>query len=242
MKIIKVDATTSTNELSKTLNSQEITENFCVSTEFQINGRGHQNSSWQSGKSKNLMFTVVYNDLNLNLEKRFCLNALVCLNLYNVLKKLNIGNLKLKWPNDILADNYKICGILIENTIVGTTVRNSYVGVGLNVNQAQFEKLPNASSLKLLTGINFDRDELLNNIIEEFKDLPQELLSNSPQNIINVYKRYLYGYNFTTEFILPNSNLNKGKIKNVGLDGKLAVKFESGITSRFEHKAIRQLY
>lgn len=242
MKLIKVDATTSTNELSKSLNTQEIKGDFCVSAEFQLNGRGQQNTSWQSEKSENLMFTVVYNGINLDLDKRFCLNAVVCLSIYNVLKKTDIKNLTLKWPNDILAEGFKICGILIENSIVGTTIKHAYIGIGLNVNQTQFDNLPQASSLKKLTGKNFDRSVLLDKLLEELEDLPNELKANSTQNIINVYKRYLYGFNMELEFELPDSQRKSGKIKDIETDGKLLIEFESGERKYFEHKAIRQLY
>lgn len=242
MKLIKVDATTSTNELSKSLNTQEIKGDFCVSAEFQLNGRGQQNTSWQSEKSENLMFTVVYNGINLDLDKRFCLNAVVCLLIYNVLKKTDIKDLTLKWPNDILAEGFKICGILIENSIVGTTIKHAYIGIGLNVNQTQFDNLPQASSLKKLTGKNFDRSVLLDKLLEELEDLPNELKANSTQNIVNVYKRYLYNFNKVQKFELPNLEYKRGKIKDIELDGRLLIEFEFGERKHFEHKAIRQLY
>jgi len=242
MKIIKVDATTSTNELSKALNIKGRHENFCVSAEFQLNGRGQQNTSWQSNRSENLMFTVVYNNINLDVNRRFCLNALVCLSIFNVLKSLDIKNLNLKWPNDILADGFKVCGILIENSIIGTKIKHSYVGIGLNVNQTRFKNLPNASSLKILTGIELDKDKLLNQLLGELKEVPEELESNSAQNIINVYKRYLYGFNVKKKFQLPDLTIKKGKIKDIELEGKLLIEFESGKLNSFEHKAIRQIY
>jgi BirA family biotin operon repressor/biotin-[acetyl-CoA-carboxylase] ligase len=242
MKLIKVDATTSTNELAKSLNKKKQKGNFCVSAEFQRSGRGQQNTSWQSNKSENLMFTIVYNTIDLNLDMRFCLNAMVCLGIYNVLKTLGIKNLSLKWPNDILADDFKICGILIENSIVGNKIKHSYVGIGLNVNQTQFDNLPKASSLKSLTGTEFDRDLLLTKLIYELKNIPKEIDVNSAQNIINVYKRYLYGFNVVKEFKLPNAGLKTGKIKGVDLDGKLLIEFESGELNHFEHKAVQQIY
>lgn len=242
MKLIKVDATTSTNEMAKSLNNKYRVEDFCISAEFQEKGRGQQNTSWQSNRSENLMFTVVYNQLNLDIEKSFCLNAAVCLCLYNVLKKQNLEHIKLKWPNDILADNYKICGILIENTISGTKIKTSYVGIGLNVNQTKFENLPKANSLSSLTNKNFDRNKLLNEILFELKEIPKDLKSNSPENIINVYKRYLNGFNKTTKFKLLNQEIRSGKIRNVELDGRLSVEFDSGELMQFQHKEISQIY
>lgn len=242
MRIIKVDATTSTNELSKALNGNSRKDNFCVSAEFQMKGRGQQNTSWQSTASQNLTFTVVYNTIDLDIDKSFCLNAMVCLSIYNVLKTAGIKDLSLKWPNDIMADNYKVGGILIENSIVGTKIKHSYVGIGLNVNQTKFENLPQASSLKKLTGMEFDRNHLLDRLLEELQDIPRELHLNTPQNIINVYKRYVYRFNTVQYFVMPDSSRQKGKIKDVGLDGKLQVTFESGESQSFEHKAIRQTY
>ncbi|RRO21957.1 biotin--[acetyl-CoA-carboxylase] ligase [Flavobacteriaceae bacterium 14752] len=242
MNIVKVDATTSTNTLAKVLNKDRKEKSFCVSAEFQTQGRGQLNSSWQSSRSENLMFTVVFNEINLKTENQFALNALVCLGILRVLKTYDISNLSFKWPNDILSEQNKICGILIENTLNKNLIKTSYIGIGLNVNQTHFENLPKASSLKKIKNIHFDRNELLNKLIDELDEIPKELNTHSIEHIISVYKRYLYNYKKETEFALPKGNSFKGQIQDIATDGRLLVKQNSGQEQFYAHKEISQVF
>lgn len=242
MKIFKVDATTSTNSLGRILNRENKDKSFCVSAEFQSEGRGQHNSSWQSKKSENLMFTVVFNQLQLNVNNQFLLNALVCLNLFKILKKNDLPRLSLKWPNDILSEHFKICGILIENTLSQNMINKSYIGIGLNVNQTHFENLPQASSLRNLLDKSFDRNELLQEICDQLESIPESLKKCSAEKIINSYRNHLYKYNKESQFVLPNGEVHSAVIKDVALDGQLLVEFKSGKQTYFHYKQISQRY
>ena len=70
----------------------------------------------------------------------------------NALEKISIPELSIKWPNDILSENKKIGGILIENFFKKSKINTSIIGIGLNLNQEKFEKVPKATSLKMVTG------------------------------------------------------------------------------------------
>lgn len=242
MNIVKVDATTSTNALAKVLNKDQKEEKFCVTSEFQTHGRGQLNNQWQSLRSENLMFTVVFNQINLKIENQFVLNALVCLAILRVLKKHGIPNLKFKWPNDILSDQFKICGILIENTLKQDFIKSTYIGIGLNVNQMDFENLPKAKSLKAIKNNHFDRNTLLNQLVEELDEIPEELTLHSTEQIIMIYKRYLYNYRIKTQFFLPKGSSFFGQIKDIANDGKLLVKSNSGEENFYSHKSITQIF
>lgn len=242
MKIVKVDATTSTNHLSRVLNKENNKNDFCVSAEFQTEGRGQLNSSWQSKKSENLMFTIVFNRLQLNVKKQFLLNALVCLKIYKVLQTYNLPKLSLKWPNDILSGNSKICGILIENCLSGNLINTAFIGIGLNVNQTKFEDLPKASSLKKLLEHSLDRDSLLQNLVKEIETIPEKLKIENFDEIIKSYKKYLYNYNLNSQFVLPNGEMHSAAIKDIASDGQLLVKFKSGKEKYYHHKEISQQY
>ena len=151
MKIIKLDAIDSTNRFLKALSAQESRENFTVvSTESQTQGKGQRGSGWSSEKGKNLTFSVLYNQKAEQLTSLFTLNILVALSVLEALKTFSNLNFSIKWPNDILSENKKIGGILIENTFKNFGEVQSIIGIGLNINQSQFENLPQASSLFLL--------------------------------------------------------------------------------------------
>ncbi len=241
MKIVKVDATSSTNVLAKAMNVGKDLENFCLSAEFQTNGRGQQSNTWQSQKSKNLTFTLVFNKLQLHIQHRFLLSALVCVEIYHVLKLYNIHDVALKWPNDILADQQKICGILIENTLSGNFINTSYVGIGLNVNQVNFEGLHRAISLKTLLQKDIDRNVCLQRLADRLKTIPEKIAEFAPKNILNDYKSKLYRFELDSKFLLKNRMMT-GKIKDVASDGRLFVEFSDGTTEAFQHKEIQQVF
>jgi BirA family biotin operon repressor/biotin-[acetyl-CoA-carboxylase] ligase len=240
MRIVKVDATNSTNLLAKEINTNNSYENFCISAEYQTNGRGQLSSKWESEKAKNLTFTIVYNNLQLHVRHQFILNAFICMGIYKVLEPYQIGNLFLKWPNDILADRKKICGILIENALSGSLINTSYVGVGLNVNQKNFQNLPNASSLINILKREVDRDKLLEELISEFKKIPYQIHHLEPHAIIKKYKSRLYRFNLQSDFLIKNRH-NTGIIKDVDSDGRLSVALANGDLQKFQHKEITQI-
>lgn len=240
MKLVKVDATKSTNLLSKELNAKYNWKNFCVSAEYQEEGRGQQLNKWQSKKSKNLTFTLVYNHLNLKVDHQFILNILICLKIIEVLNSLNVNKLKLKWPNDILAGSKKICGILIENSLLGYTIKTSYIGIGINVNQKKFDDLPNADSLINILGRKIKRDWLLDKFLEQFSTV-YEIIENLDINeILNQYKAKLFKFNEISEF-KKNNDIIKGKITDIESDGRLMVTFDNGLVKKFQHKEISQI-
>ena len=75
----------------------------------------------------------------------------------------------IKWPNDILSVNKKISGILVENSLSLNQVNYSIIGVGINVNQVLFKKLPNATSLKKISNSDIIIQEVLNELIDNYK-------------------------------------------------------------------------
>jgi len=171
LKIIKLNATNSTNSFLKELGRDTALENFTiVVASEQKKGRGQQDSQWVSEPFKNLTFSVFTNEFVLEIRHQKYLNFAISLALFNTLSSYKIPNLSIKWPNDILSANKKICGILIENNIKGTKINSSIIGVGLNVNQERFlDSLNNVSSLKNICNLEFDLDLLLLKIIENLK-------------------------------------------------------------------------
>ena len=142
-------------------------ENYSVVVaEHQNVGRGQMGTVWESEYGKNLTFSVLVRFEDFKIEHQFYLSMAISLGVLNALEP-NVNNLLyVKWPNDILADKDKLCGILIENVLSSSTIKHSIIGIGLNVNQDQFsDNLQNVTSLKQLAGINFDKDKLIENII-----------------------------------------------------------------------------
>ena len=243
MKIIKLDAIDSTNRFLKALSAQESRENFTVvSTESQTQGKGQRGSGWTSETGKNLAFSVLYNQKIEEIASLFTLNIVVALSVVEALKTVSNLNFAIKWPNDILAENKKIAGILIENTFKNQNEVQSIIGIGLNVNQSQFENLPQASSLFLLESQLFDREALLISIVNRLEFNLNKLENLNEDYFWNAYHAILFKKDVVSAFELALGNRFVGKIQKVTKDGKLEVLMEDDSVTFFDVKEVKMLY
>ena len=117
MNIIKLDAIDSTNNyLKKMILHEGINDYTVVTAKFQTEDKGQLGTKWESEHSKNLICSVYKKNINIKVQDQFVISALVSLALIKTLRKINLSNLNIKWPNDIMSDNKKICGILMKET------------------------------------------------------------------------------------------------------------------------------
>ncbi len=243
MNIIKLDATDSTNAYLKGLMLVQNLEDFTVVVaKKQLNGRGQMGTTWESEPGKNLTFSILKSKINLSTHNQFVLSICVSLAIYNALHKLQIPKLRVKWPNDIMSGNCKICGILIENTLIGDTIDSSVIGIGLNVNQIVFNNLPNVSSLKLLLGKTVNLEELLRNIISDLQGVFQQQQKEAQ---INLYKRYesvMFKRHKPATFKYTSGELFTGYIQGVSKSGQLRILIEDDIIKEFSLKEVTLLY
>ena len=178
-KIIHIDETDSTN---RWLREQGREEDMVVWADFQTAGRGQGTNKWESEQGKNLLFSILLHPKDIPANKQFAISMQVSLAICEALGE-RIGDLSIKWPNDIYWRNAKICGILIENRLQGSRIRDSIIGVGLNVNQRQFHSdAPNPVSLWQICEQETDREQLLKDILKAFdrhqgKELKAQYLS-----------------------------------------------------------------
>ncbi|MGM0635899.1 MAG: biotin--[acetyl-CoA-carboxylase] ligase [Bacteroidota bacterium] len=243
MKTYKIDSVASTNNYARDVyRSFDSVENFCVVARNQHQGKGQMGASWISEPGKNLTASFVLNKIDLSPKDQFKLSALVSLNLIYVLHSFGLFQVKLKWPNDLLSNNKKICGILIENILKADLINTCIIGVGLNVNQTTFENLPQASSLKKLLGKSFTIDEILQAIAIAFEKIPFQLKTWSSEKIYSEYHSYLFRKKSPSMFQLTSGEVIPGIIQHVNSDGKLIVQFEDEIQQDFEVKEIKLLY
>ncbi|ARV14959.1 biotin--[acetyl-CoA-carboxylase] ligase [Polaribacter sp. SA4-12] len=240
MKIIKLDAIDSTNSFLKNLSLTSALENLTVVvTQKQSKGRGQQESSWISEPYKNLTFSVFISLNDVKIIHRRYLNFAISLSIYNVLFDKKISKLSIKWPNDILSANKKICGILIENSFFGDKIKSAIVGIGLNVNQEIFpNSLPNVTSLKLETKITSDLDVLLNDILIELQNNIKLLESKYFHLLEKQYLDVLYKKNIPTMFKNSKDEIFMGFISGVSDDGNLQIQLEDDSIAEFGIKEV----
>lgn len=243
MKIIKLDAIDSTNLFLKTLAAQENCENFTVvSTELQKEGRGQRGAVWASEAGKNLTFSVLYHQKINQITSLFALNIVVALSVVDALKSVSNLNFKIKWPNDILAENKKIGGILIENTFKNQNEVQSIIGIGLNVNQENFENLPQASSIYVLENKILDKDALLISIVNQLEINLKQLIIVGEDYFWDAYHTILFKKDMVSTFEDISGKRFVGKIQQVTPEGKLEVMLEDVAVIHFDIKEVKMLY
>ncbi len=239
MKIIKLNAIDSTNSFLKEMAHNSTLENYTiVTTGTQTNGRGQMGTQWVSEPSKNLLCSVYVTFNGLPVSNQVLINYAVSLAIINTLEKYNVPKLAVKWPNDILSFNYKLCGTLVENVIQNNEVKSSVIGIGLNVNQIDFEKGFNATSIKKEIGREINLDKLLEDLISELK-ISIGYITNSATNILKEnYLKWLYKKNTPTMFKDCEGVLFMGKIIGVSSIGKLQIQLEDDAISEFGIKEV----
>ena len=117
--------------------------------DFQTAGRGQRGNKWESKEAENLTFTILFRPVFLHPAQQFCISQICSLGVCRYLRSKGLPA-QIKWPNDIYVGNKKICGMLIENSIMGDKLSGSISGIGLNLNQTVFSSdAPNPTSLLL---------------------------------------------------------------------------------------------
>lgn len=242
MPIIKLNAIDSTNNyLRRLINDEEVADYTIVLAKEQTQGRGQMGTVWNSESGKNLTFSV-FKDLSIHdVEFPFYISMAISLAILKAFKTLNIPNLSIKWPNDILSADKKICGILIEN-VIKNKLNSTIIGIGINVNQTEFENFPKASSLKNITGVHYNLDEVLQLIILYTKEYSSLLQREKYDFVKNEYEANLFRKNKPSTFKDAEGDLFSGFIKGVTKYGKLQVILEDEIVKKFDLKEITLLY
>ncbi len=239
-KIIKLNAITSTNDyLKKRYKSGKVIDGDLVWTENQTSGRGQLNKKWISEPFKSLTFSI-YRQFNGLLIKPFKLNAVVCLGIIYALKKLSIPGLSIKWPNDILSENKKIGGILIENFFNKSKIKASVIGIGLNLNQEKFEKLPKATSLNIITGEKWASKIILDALIPLLEEY-LFMFDFQDSSILDQYQKILWRRNKTVIFDM-DGKLHKGKLKGVDESGMIILQDQEKMINKFNNSQISIQY
>jgi len=243
MQIIKLDATDSTNVYLKNLMLHSGLNDFTVvAANHQYKGRGQRGTTWESEKGKNLTFSVLKKHDALFVQQQFSLNIKVSLAVYRTLMGLQIPDLKIKWPNDILSGNYKICGTLIENILSGSKIQASVIGIGLNINQIDFANLPNVSSLKLIVGNHFDLNEVLNKLLKNLKDIFDPLLNGDENKLKEAYLNALFRKDKAATFKNQSNEMFTGIIRTISEEGKLIIEIEDKVLTAYDLKEVQLLY
>lgn len=213
---------TSTNHTAQQLlKNDQAHDGTIVHADFQTAGRGQQRNVWESSSAQNLTFSVILFP-QLAIEEQHFLTIATSLSVYDTLAHWVNLPINIKWPNDILCESSKICGILIQNNLKGRKIHSTVVGIGLNVNQDQFS-LPGATSLALLTGRYWDRQAVLRQLTQNLDRRFQQLREGRYTNLRSEYLAQLFWKDERHLFTDENETFY-GTIVGVDEGGRLALR------------------
>jgi BirA family biotin operon repressor/biotin-[acetyl-CoA-carboxylase] ligase len=230
----------STNTVAQQfLIKNEATEGCVILTENQTAGRGQRGNHWEAGAGLNLTLSVIYKPVFLVASDQFFLNIAVSLGVADFLKRFLPAGVQLKWPNDLYFLEKKLGGILIENSISGSNLQSSVIGIGLNVNQTVFGN-PNAVSLKQISGQHFELKNVTEVLLECLEKRYLELQQKSRLQLQQEYWNQLLGFG---EFRLFEAaeKIIQGKIVGTDAYGRLELETEKGLET-FDLKEIKFLF
>jgi BirA family biotin operon repressor/biotin-[acetyl-CoA-carboxylase] ligase len=217
--IIRLESVDSTNNYTANLiKGRELDHGSVILAVEQTDGRGQMGTQWLTRPGENLTISIFLDDVNLSVNEQFFLTQITSLSILDFLRKIGIQG-TIKWPNDIYVDGYKIAGILIENILSGSNVKKSILGIGLNVNQDQFP-IPKATSLKMITGMHRNMDDVLFTLIACFN---ARIESGLKSELLNTdYLKNLYLINELAQYE-DASGIFEGRITGVSPIGQLRI-------------------
>lgn len=221
--VIHLDAVTSTNTVAKELlQAGEAGEGLIITAEEQTEGRGQLTNVWESEKGLNLLCSVVLCPQHLTVSQQVFMNMAMCLAVCDAVSKVTRG-VKVKWPNDVFIRDRKVAGILVENTLSGNHIRQSIVGIGININQERFAA-KRATSLRMETGTEHQREEILEELIRQLEKRYAQLHLRYFEKIREEYHRQLLGWQELRTF-KSGEEVFDGIIQGVDDEGRLVVRY-----------------
>jgi len=216
-------------------------EGTVIMAESQYAGRGQQQNRWHSEPGKNLTFSLLLNPTFLAVANQFDLTRAISLGVYDGLKPLLGDELKIKWPNDIYYADKKLGGMLIENLLQGSQIKQSVIGIGLNVNQPIFpDWVPNATSVFQILQRNEDLKVLLSQICNNIEAWYLNLKADKTSLVRETYLSRLYWLN-EKHIFRSNGNDFSGIITNVKDNGVLVVRHNINTEMEYSFKEIEFL-
>jgi BirA family biotin operon repressor/biotin-[acetyl-CoA-carboxylase] ligase len=240
---IHLDGVNSTNTYAlELIGTKSPPEGTIITTSFQNNGKGMQANTWQSEAGSNLLFSMILYPDFLGAKNLFSLNQAVAISVCKCLQTVTSHFFSIKWPNDILCDDEKVCGVLIENIYRGMQMSSSVVGVGINVNQLNFDVFkPKAVSLKSITGKHFDTLEVLSCFEKSFYHYYDLLKQNKIAEIDSAYHAHLFRKDALHVFE-KNGQYFQATIRGVNPEGKLLLEHNNGILAVIDVKEIGYVF
>jgi BirA family biotin operon repressor/biotin-[acetyl-CoA-carboxylase] ligase len=221
----------STNkEAQRLLATGPVENGLTLLAKNQTAGRGQYGRHWISATDHHLAMSIIYKPTHFDVSQLPTIGMKVSLAIVRSLKNIAPAlNPLIKWPNDIYLKGKKLCGILIENAISGSSVQHSIIGIGMNINEVQFPlEIPNAISLFQATGDSHDMEKTALVIRQTI----MAILEGNDPNWKSEYDRSLYGADEKHHFQSDHEQL-EALVQGVSLEGHLILELQDGTIRPF---------
>ena len=239
------EVTDSTGLDIKRLADMGSTEGTVVCADMQTAGRGRRGRNWQAKAGENLLFSILLRP-QIQPEKAPQITLLMALAVTKILREYYGIDAKIKWPNDVVVNGKKVCGILTEMYLDGGKIDSVIVGTGINVNQKEIpeELTESATSLCLEKDAEYKREEILEYVLGAFEEYYEEFLQKGTlQQLIPWYNEWLVSRNKEVRVLDPKGEFT-GISKGINESGELLVELADGaITAIYAGEvSVRGLY
>lgn len=240
---IKVASTASTNTYLSRLAST-LPGGTVIYTPVQTAGRGQKGNSWESEDDKNLTFSMLLKRPPVAARDQFYLSEVASLAVIEALTAVAGDGFAVKWPNDVYWHDKKICGMLLENSLDGSSIAHCVVGIGINVNQQRFlSDAPNPVSLFNITGREHDLDALLRHVCSRIEQMVQDLSHGNART--NLHHRYMAALYRNDGKVYPFEDASghrfMANVAGIAPDGTLTLRHKDGTLHNYLFKEVKHI-
>ena len=221
---IRLHSTDSTIDFLKHYRPVSPKDMILVTADFQTAGRGQAGNSWESEAGKNLLFGLLFHPREVEANRQFILSQAVALSICETLSDY-AEDIRIKWPNDIVMNGKKVCGILTEMSAQMDYVNHIVIGIGINVHNESFpeEIAPVATSLYMETGEHFNRAALIEEVWEQFEHYYAIFMETEDlSGLVKEYDTHLINRNQIVKVLDPKEPF-EGKAMGITPRGELIV-------------------
>ena len=240
---IKVSQTASTNTYLSRL-AATLPGGTVIYTPSQTAGRGQKGNSWESEDGKNLTFSLLLKFPPVKARDQFYLSEAASLAVVEALTAQAGEGFAVKWPNDVYWQDKKMCGMLIENSLNGSDIATSIIGIGINVNQERFvSDAPNPVSLINITGHDHDLEALLKQVCSSIEQVVNSLGDDTArQDLHRRYMEVLYRNDGAMHpFEDATGHRFMATIAGIAPDGTLTLRHEDGTAHDYLFKEVKHI-
>lgn len=230
--IILKDSLASTNDYAK---EQDNPDGTVILAEEQTGGKGRMGRHWVAPKRSSVLMSIDLQPKK-EIDSLRIITLAAGLAVAETIRDLYLLPARLKWPNDVIIYERKVCGILTESQLRGSSIAKIIVGIGINVNQHPTDfpddlRLP-ATSLKIDASRELDRNELIGNLLNKFEERYRQVLERNSEKIVLDWKKNSNQLGKTVKLV-TDSGERQAVLRDIDSDGSALVEYEDGTTEKF---------